>query len=313
MDRTAVILRVFAERARTRMARLEVELAQFAYELPRIRDDAQIGDREGGGGRGGRGNSNVELAKQASREHIAALRREIAELRVVSQTQRARRATARTVALVGYTNAGKSSWLRALTGSDVLVENKLFATLGTTVRQLAPAPPPAILIADTVGFIRRLPHALVESFRSTLDEVNDASILLIVVDASDPTFRDQLAVTREVMEALGAADRPWRILLNKVDRLDEEARAALRDEYPDAWMFSAHQPADVAEVRSRIVGWFQEAMTLERIEVPYGLQHVLQEMRTAAQIVSEEYLENIVIHVRASPDLLMRWKKQLAS
>ena len=157
LDRTAVILRIFEQRAQTREARLEVEIARLQYETPRVRDDHAADDREGGGGRGGKGHTNVELAKQRNRERLAELRRELAEVQASAATRRMRRKDALRVALVGYTNAGKSSLMRALSGSDVLVEDKLFATLGTTVRSLSPETTPPILVSDTVGFIKNLP------------------------------------------------------------------------------------------------------------------------------------------------------------
>src|SRR5690606_16166382 len=167
-------------------------------------------------------------------DRIAALTRQLESAHQAALARRERRGEAFLVALVGYTNAGKSSLMRALTGSEVLVEDKLFATLGTTVRQLEPAAAPPVLISDTVGFIKDLPHELVASFRSTLDEALDASFLLFVVDASDPQWPAQLAVTRETLEAIGAGDVPSQLVLNKADRLDAATREALERQWPDA-------------------------------------------------------------------------------
>src|SRR5690606_36997482 len=227
LDRPAVILRVFEARARTREAKLEIELARLVYELPRIRDDHSLGDREGGGGRASRGHTNVELAKQRARERIAALREELARAESIAERRRRVRADRFRVALVGYTNAGKSSLMRQLTGSEVLVEDKLFATLGTTVRPIVPPLAPPVLVIDTVGFIDRLPHSLVASFRSTLAEAHDAQLLLHVVDASDPAFRAQAKVTEQVLAEIGAGDTPTWLVLNKADRLTADQRAAL--------------------------------------------------------------------------------------
>ena len=200
LDRTAVILAIFQRHARSREARLQVEIARLAYIAPRLRETGGGRDREGGGiGGRGAGESASELDRRKVRDRIAELRAELAAIEREAGTRRKRRAEQNTVALVGYTNAGKSSWMRALTGSDVLVEDKLFATLGTTVRALQPEGATRVLVSDTVGFIKQLPHDLVASFRSTLDEARESDLLLHVVDASDPAFEAQIAVTCEVL------------------------------------------------------------------------------------------------------------------
>src|SRR4051794_32603323 len=168
-DRTEVILRIFARRAQTKTARLEVELARLNYEAPRLRDDSTLDAQEGGGGRGGRGNTNLQLRKQLIRRQVAQVRQELERETGQRHTRRNRREATPVVALVGYTNAGKSSLMRALTGADAYVEDQLFATLGTLVRAI-PDSMPRILVADTVGFIRNLPNHLLASFRTTLDE-----------------------------------------------------------------------------------------------------------------------------------------------
>ncbi|MCA9848912.1 MAG: GTPase HflX, partial [Dehalococcoidia bacterium] len=211
IDRTDVILRVFAARARTRIARCEVELAQIAYALPQLRDDAVTSDAEGGGGRGARGHTNLTLRKQRLLDRRVKLSRELDGLRRVRATQRARREELPRVALVGYTNAGKSSLMRALTGGDVGVDDRLFATIDATIRRLGGVDGvsgPPVLIADTVGFIRDLPHGLVESFRSTLAEAREADLLLHVVDVGDPERARQIDVTRDVLAEIGAGEVP---------------------------------------------------------------------------------------------------------
>jgi len=244
LDRTSIILRVFASRAQTRLSKLEIELAQLIYGLPRIRDDKALDDREGGGGRGGRGNSNVELAKGMNRERCAEIRREIATEQAGRQRRAKQRAEAPRVALIGYTNAGKSSWMRRLTGSDVLVEDKLFATLDTTVRALQPETVPRILVSDTVGFIQDLPHSLVASFRSTLDEALDTDLLVHVIDASDERFREHMNVTTEVLKEVGGQDIPIKLLLNKADLLPAEEKERLSAEFPGAFLVSSNSDQD---------------------------------------------------------------------
>ncbi|MFN7146690.1 MAG: GTPase HflX, partial [Myxococcota bacterium] len=233
LDRTGVIVEIFHRHAKSREARLQVEIARLTYLVPRMRETGGGGDRQRGGiGGKGAGESALELDRRKVRDRIAQLKGELASIEAEAGTRRARRADQLRVALVGYTNAGKSSLMRALTGSEVYVADKLFATLDTTVRALHPETTPRILVSDTVGFIKKLPHDLVASFRSTLDEALEASLLLHVVDASDPTFRQQYEVTREVLAEIGADEVPSRLVLNKIDRMDAEGREALRVEYP---------------------------------------------------------------------------------
>jgi len=214
------------------------------------------------------------------------------------------------VALVGYTNAGKSSLMRALTGSEVLVADKLFATLDTTVRVMQPETQPRILISDTVGFIKKLPHDLVASFRSTLDEALAASLLLFVVDASDPTFRSQMEVTRAVLDEIGATDIPSRLILNKSDQLTEESKTALRNEFPDAVLLSTRNPTDVRRMHGLILEFFETDMVDQDLVVPYEKTSLIANVRQDARVLQESYDElGITLKVRAHPDTLDRIKR----
>lgn len=312
LDRTAIILRVFERRAQTREARLEVELARLLYETPRIRDDASLGDREGGGGRGGRGHTNVELAKQRHRKRIAELRQELEEVRAMQETTRERRKDRLRVALVGYTNAGKSSLMRALTGSDVLVEDKLFATLGTTVRVLRPETTPPVLVVNTVGFLENLPHALIASFRSTLDEVHDASLLLLVADATDPALHAQLDVTRRVVDELGASSIASILLLNKIDQVAPEGRDRLTAAFPAAIQMCTHAPSDAQRLREAILAALDRQLVTERLDIPYQASGVLAELRGDVQVLSEEYgATGSIATIRALPAALARLRHRL--
>jgi GTP-binding protein HflX len=209
MDRTAVILEIFRRHARSRVAKAQVEIVRLQYMAPRMRETGAGKDRQRGGiGGKGAGESGLELDRRKIRDRIAELTGELASLAEEQSTQRARRHDMNRVALVGYTNAGKSTLMRALTGSEVYVADKLFATLDTTVRTLVPESRPRILVSDTVGFIDKLPHGLVASFKSTLDEALEAGLLAHVVDASDPGFERQLEVTHEVLADIGAGDLP---------------------------------------------------------------------------------------------------------
>jgi GTP-binding protein HflX len=215
LDRTGVIVEIFHRHARSREAKLQVELARLKYVAPRLRESSGGGGRQQGVGAG---ESDLELDRRKIRDRLAELKQQLEDIQRASDQRRATRGDQLRVALVGYTNAGKSSLMRALTGSEVLVADKLFATLDTTVRALHPEARPRVLVSDTVGFIKKLPHDLVASFRSTLAEALEASLLLFVVDASDPTYESQLEVSRSVLREIGADAVPSRLLLNKVDR-----------------------------------------------------------------------------------------------
>ena len=321
LDRTAVILAIFHRHARTREARLQVEIARLGYLAPRLREGVGGGDRvRGGVGGKGAGESALELDRRKIRDRIAELRDELAAIERDSGTRRKRRADQATVALVGYTNAGKSSLMRALTGSEVYVADKLFATLDTTVRPLHPESRPRVLVSDTVGFIKQLPHDLVASFRSTLEEAEEAHLLLHVVDASDPAFRAQLAVTEQVLAELpGAAQAPVDsdadaqrrlLVLNKMDRVDAPTRTALEAEFPSAFFMSARDPADVARLRARIVVNFEERMEETTLFFPYAEGRRVAEVHAAARVLEETYDEHGThLRVRAPRDVLARLRR----
>src|ERR1700677_511167 len=201
LDRTGVIVEIFHRHAHSREAKLQVEMAQLKYIAPRLRESSTGGERKQGYGAG---ESDLELDRRKIRDRLAELKEQLQDIQRDSDQRRSTRSDQLRVALVGYTNAGKSSLMRALTGSEVLVADKLFATLDTTIRALQPAAKPRVLISDTVGFIKKLPHDLVASFRSTLAEALEASMLLFVVDASDPTCESQLDVSRNVLREIGA-------------------------------------------------------------------------------------------------------------
>ena len=315
LDRSAVILAIFQRHARSREARLQVEIARLSYLAPRLRETGGGRDRQGGGiGGRGAGESQIELDRRKVRDRIAELRAELAAIERDAGTRRKRRSEHATVALVGYTNAGKSSWMRLLTGSGVLVEDKLFATLDTTVRALHPETVPRILVCDTVGFIKKLPHDLVASFRSTLDEARDCDLLLHVVDASDPAWPAQMEVTRGVLAELGADESPRLLVLNKVDRLDPEARARLAREWPVAILVSAKDPADVARLRERIVVAFERDMEEAELFVPYARQRLVGEAHATARVLGERHDEaGTWLRLRARPEVLARLRGGLTA
>jgi GTP-binding protein HflX len=317
MDRTMVILEIFHRHARSRAARAQVEIARLGYMAPRMREAAKLAGPQGRGrsGVGGRGasESRAELDRRKVRDRIVELQAELVAMDAERRTRRSRRqereGLAR-VALVGYTNAGKSTLMRALTGSDILVADKLFATLDTTVRALHPESRPRVLVSDTVGFIKNLPHGLVASFKSTLDEALEASLLLHVVDASDPGFERQLAVTEKVLEEIGAQDVARILVLNKIDRGGDEAQ--LRALYPKAVIMSARREGDVAKLRAAIVAFFQKNLVEAELFLPWSMQQLRGDIFSNCEVL-EERAANDGTHfkVRGEPDAVKRLKKKL--
>lgn len=314
MDRTGVIIEIFNRHARTRASRMQVEIARLTYMAPRIRETTGGEDRGGGGvGGKGAGETSVELDRRRIRDRIKELKTELESIGQEHLTRRSRREQENCVALVGYTNAGKSSLMRALTGSDVLVANKLFATLDTTVRAIAPETRPKILISDTVGFIKKLPHDLVASFKSTLDEALNASLLLYVVDAADPSFRSQLDVTKQVLSEVGAGGTPSLLILNKRDCLSDEQAQGLKAEYPEAFFLSTRKSEDVAQLRNKLISFFEQDMVEEELLIPYTIQGVIGEIRAKMKVTGERYDENGVnLRVLANREDLSRIKAKLA-
>ena len=324
MDRTMVILEIFHRHASSRAARAQVEIARLGYMAPRLREAAKLAgpqgrQRSGAGGRGA-GESHTELDKRKIRDRIAELQLEIAALDVERKTQRARRQERQgiaNVALVGYTNAGKSTLMRALTGSEVLVENKLFATLDTTVRALQPESRPRVLVSDTVGFIKNLPHGLVASFKSTLQEALDASLLLHVIDASDPGFERQLEVTDKVLDEIGAKDVPRIRVFNKIDHVGSaeaqaEREAALRAQYPDCMVMSARRTGDVAKLREAIVEFFQQGLVEAELFLPWSAQQLRGEIFASCEVLEERAdAEGAFLRIRGESEAVKSLCEQL--
>jgi GTP-binding protein HflX len=316
MDRTMVILEIFHRHASSRFARAQVEIARLGYMGPRLREAAkQAGPkdraRSGTGGRSG-GESHGELDRRKLRDRIAELQKELDAMGLERKTQRARRQERQglaRVALVGYTNAGKSTLMRALTGSEALVADKLFATLDTTVRALHPESVPRVLVSDTVGFIKNLPHGLVASFKSTLDEALEASLLAHVVDASDPGFERQLAVTEEVLDEIGAKDVPRLLVFNKIDRGGDEA--ALRAKHPGCIVISARREGDIAKLRAAIGAFFERRLVEAELFLPWSAQKLRGQIFATCTVLEERADEaGAFLRVRGEPDALNRLREQ---
>ncbi len=316
MDRTMVILEIFHRHAASRFARAQVEIARLGYMGPRLREAAkQAGPkdraRSGTGGRSG-GESHGELDRRKIRDRIAELQEELDAMILERKTQRARRQERQglaRVALVGYTNAGKSTLMRALTGSEVLVANKLFATLDTTVRALHPETVPRVLVSDTVGFIKNLPVGLVASFKSTLDEALEASLLAHVVDASDPGFERQLAVTEEVLDEIGAKDLPRLLIFNKIDRGGDEA--ALRAKHPGCIVMSARREGDIAKLHEAIAAFFQRDLVEAELFLPWAAQNLRGEIFATCKVLEERADgEGAFLRVRGAPADVKRLRER---
>src|SRR4051794_39685323 len=256
IDRQEVILDIFARRAQTREARLQVELAQLQYSLPRLpRAWGHLVRRGGGMGARGEGETQLEQDKRRVRTAIDRCKRELEEVREARATQRKdrKRAPVPNAAIVGYTNAGKSSLLRLLTGADVLIEDKLFATLDTTTRKIALPNKQPLLLTDTVGFVRKLPHRLVEAFNATLEEATMSDFLIHLLDASQPEVLEFYNTTMKVLAELGADDKRMLVAFNKIDKIsDPTVLVTLRRHFPDALFLSVHTGQGIAELIERM-------------------------------------------------------------
>lgn len=302
-DRQEVIIKIFAQRALTKEAMLQVELARLSYMLPRLSHANKDFSRQRGGAFGakGSGETQLELDQRKIREKIVQAKRELAEIELNRQTQRKQRDKNPTCALVGYTNAGKSSLLNALTGSDAYVQDQLFATLDPLTKKMTLNDNSAgVLITDTVGFISNLPHHLIDAFKSTLEEAVYADLLLIVLDSVDPEAEFQYETVCSVLEDIGADKNPRLILLNKIDKTDDEAAAAnytaLRHKFPDAICVSAKDQSGFDELRDKV----SELLYGDEGEyiIPMTQIVLVNELRKAGCISSEEWLDD-GIHITA--------------
>lgn len=263
-DRTSLILEIFAQRAKTAYAKTQVELAQCQYLLPRLAGMWTHLERQRGGTgtRGGAGEREIETDRRIVRNRISRLKEQLSKIDKQMAVQRSNRGQLVRVALVGYTNVGKSTIMNLISKSDVFAENKLFATLDTTVRKVVLDNLP-FLLSDTVGFIRKLPHQLVESFKSTLDEVREADLLLHVVDISHSNFEEQIAVVKETLQEIGAADKPVFLIFNKIDAYtytpkdEDDLTPATKenrtlDDLKNSWIAKANTPCIFISARERI-------------------------------------------------------------
>jgi GTP-binding protein HflX len=314
IDRTILILDIFAQRARSTEGRKQVELAQLTYGLPRLRGWGEALSRIGGatGGRGGGrapigtrgpGETQLEIDRRRIERRIVKLRKELQVLGRRRARSRARREErVPTVSLVGYTNAGKSTLLNHLTSAGVAVEDRLFSTLDPTARRLRLPNRKPVVITDTVGFIRKLPHGLVEAFQSTLEQVASAELLVHTVDASHPDPDSDIAAVDEVLAEIGATEVPRLLTLNKIDVLDPAARARIRNRYPDAVPISATTGEGVDELLEEIARRLEARSVEVEAVLPYAQGTLLARLHDAGRVVSTTHTdEGVHVRVRATP------------
>ncbi|HAB18602.1 MAG TPA: GTPase HflX [Verrucomicrobiales bacterium] len=294
LDRTGLILDIFARRARTREGKLQVELAQLDYILPRLtRFWTHLSRQRGSTGSiGGEGESQLEADRRRTQERITKIRQELEIVRRQRTTQRSGRQRHQwpLASIVGYTNAGKSTLLNTLTGAGVLAEDKLFATLDPTTRRLRLPTNQSVLLSDTVGFIRKLPHGLVESFKATLEEVVEADLLIHVVDASHPQAEEQIRAVNAVLAEIGAADRPTLMVFNKVDR-DAGASAAVRlaSHYSPAVCVSARMSTGLDDLKAELGVLLRPIRTRLRLQIPHTAASVIARLHAVGQVLESNY------------------------
>ncbi len=317
IDRPQLILDIFAQHAVSAEGKLQVELAQLEYNLPRMRGMWQHLERLGGGvGTRGPGESQLETDRRIARRRIAVLKRRLTALERQRGTRRKqrRRAETPTIALAGYTNVGKSTLLNALTGAEVSVENRLFETLDPTTRGFEHEGR-RYLVTDTVGFIRRLPHQLVEGFASTLEETLVADMVLHVIDASvsEDRLAEMIRAVMDVLDEIGAADLPIALVLNKIDRVDEVGRRRLANRFPDALQVSAETGEGIPELKAQIAESFAGRLEAVRLLVPYGEGGKLSELYALGAPIDgrEDTPEGVLIVARLPRRELQRFAPYL--
>ncbi|GIE80333.1 GTPase HflX [Actinoplanes philippinensis] len=304
VDRTALILDIFAQHAKSREGKAQVELAQLQYLLPRLRGWGEAMSRQGGGAGGGSGGGGVgtrgpgetklETDRRRINTRIAKLRREIKAMKTVRETKRSRRAASGVpaVAIAGYTNAGKSSLLNRLTQAGVLVEDALFATLDPTTRRTAAEDGRVFTLSDTVGFVRHLPHQIVEAFRSTLEEVGRADLVVHVVDGAHPDPEGQVSAVREVLGEVGADQLPELLVINKVDAADEETVLRLKRTWPEAIFVSARSGAGITELHKAIADRLPRPAVEMRVLIPYDRGDLVARVHRSGQVLQSRHLDD---------------------
>jgi len=308
VDRTALILDIFALHARSREGKAQVELAQLNYLLPRLRGWGEAMSRLGGGiGTRGPGETKLEVDRQHIKRRISKLGRDLRDLsrtRAVKRSRRQRSGVPQ-VAIAGYTNAGKSTLMNALTRADVVVADQLFATLDPTARRLGLPGGRTVVVSDTVGFVRKLPHDLVEAFRSTLEEVGFARLVLHVADGSSPEVEEQVNAVREVLAEIGAGAIPEVLCMNKIDRMSEVELARAARRFPEAVFVSGLQGEGLVELVDRIAEALPRPPVEVTVLVPYGREELTARLHREAEVLSSDATtDGTLVHARVGERLL---------
>jgi GTP-binding protein HflX len=315
VDRSGLILDIFAERAKTREAMTQVELAQLEYLLPRLtRAWTHLSRQVGGIGTGrGPGETQLETDRRLIRRRIGELHRDLERIERQRQTQRAGRRDFFQATLVGYTNAGKSTLLNRLADADVFVEDRLFATLDATTRAVVLPGGPRMLLTDTVGFIRKLPAALIASFRSTLEEAVVADLLVHVVDLSHPWFEDHITSANRVLDELGILHHPTLMVFNKRDRTDAEAERRVRAAWPEAVVVSAATGTGIPDLETALVEYVRRQQVVLAVEVPAGRPDLINLLHESGRVLEESWQEGRVrLRLRTSAIQADRLKTRCA-
>jgi len=296
MDRTGLILDIFASNARTSESKTQVEMAQLEYMLPRLtRMWTHLSKQKGGIGTKGPGETQIETDRRLIRIRISTLKEKLAKIQTQKLTQRKSRNELDQVTVVGYTNAGKSTLMNMLTNAEVLVEDRLFATLDSTTRLTFLDSNKKILLTDTVGFIRKLPHHLVASFRSTLDEVRNADVLVHLVDLSHPNFREHISAVHETLKDLEIDSKPVLLVFNKVDQVhDPELLHQIRMEFPGSVLVSAYRGINIPELKSELLHVLENGYTELTAELPLDASKALAFIHSISQVKAIQYSEQAV-------------------
>lgn len=319
LDRTGVILQIFSRHARTNQAKTQVEIARLEYLLPRMTGAWTHFQRQRGGGalQRGMGEKQIEIDRRRARDRISRLQRQLEQIRKEKATQRKSRSNELKVAIVGYTNSGKTTLMKGLTKSQIAPKDELFATLDTSVKTIDPRTRPKILLSDTVGFIRNLSHSLIESFRTTLEEVSEADLLVHVVDVSYSHYEDHIKVTNQVLQEIGAGDVPQILVFNKVDRLkDLILPRILRAAYPGCIVVSAESEKDTLLVRDHIYNFFRKNLVTFRMEVPVDNQTAQSLIYRNCIVMEKDFDESrncLLFHLQATRATMAKLRNWIVS
>lgn len=296
IDRSGLILDIFASHARTREAKVQVELAQLQYTLPRLtRAWTHLSKQYGGIGTKGPGETQIETDRRIIRDRISKLKEKLKLIESQQKTKSSGREDFLKASMVGYTNAGKSTLINLLTGAGVLAENKLFATLDSTTRSFEIEPDKKILVSDTVGFIRKLPHHLVASFKSTLNVVRDADLILHVIDISHPSFEDHIRVVDETMEELGAEKKTQLRIFNKVDEADKDRMDYVRSKYDDAILISAQKGINIGKLNERLINIYEENFVQQKVELKNHNSKLVSQIHNLADVIDVKYVDDLIV------------------